>query len=64
MLLVTKISGLLSDGSIDMRSTVDTISGGIRDGTKLRLLTVKFITIVNMIDGAFILISQLARADL
>lgn len=37
MLLVTKISGLLSDGAIDMRSTVDTISMGIRDGTRLRL---------------------------
>ena len=37
MLLVTKISGLLSEVSIDMRSTVNTISEGIRDGTKLRL---------------------------
>ena len=43
MLLVTKISGLLSDGSIEMRSTVETISEGIRDGTKIRSKVTSYI---------------------
>ena len=40
---MTKISGFLSDGSLDMRNIVDTISGGIRDGTQLRFLNLPFV---------------------